>query len=227
MKKILGIVLAIAGLTTVGVIHSASKRQPAKDQQTDNHGTYKERLKRAKARGEKKIRSYSAIPLYASVDLDTALSIYDLVIGDFVFSKSFATDDNGQIVTWYKFKVLETLSRAKQPVSDIDSVPTELLPLASDEVLVRKTGGSVEIDGMEIEMEEVDFPPFEKSKKYLLLLALDHAKQAGSIQVGPSGAFIVKADDTLEPINKNRIYYKTHIEGRYGSTVSKLREKLK
>ena len=53
MKKILGIVLAIAGLTSVGVIHSASKYQAVKEQQNDNHGTYKERLKRAKDRGEK------------------------------------------------------------------------------------------------------------------------------------------------------------------------------
>jgi hypothetical protein len=226
-KKILGIVLAIAGLTSVGVIHSASKRNDFKNQQNEKYGTYKERLQRAKARGDKKLRSYAALPLYASADLDTARSIYDWVIGEFVFSKSFPADDDGHIVTWYKFKVLETVSQALRPVSDIDSVPAELLPLASDEILVWKTGGSVEIDGMEIEMEEVGFPPFEKSKKYLLIIAVDHAKQAGRIQVGPSGALIVKADDTLEPISKNDIYYKTGIENRYGASVSKLKEKLK
>ena len=223
-KKILGIVLVIAGLTTVGVIHSASK---LKDQRTDNQGSYKERFKRAKARGDKKMRSYAAMPLYASADLNTAVLIYDWVIGEFVFSKSFATNDDGHVATWYKFKVTETLSRAKQPVSDIDAVPGELLPLASDEILVRKTGGSVEIDGMEIEMEEVGFPPFEIGKKYLLLLAIDHAKQAGHVQVGPSGALIVTADGTLEPVSKNEVYYKTQIENRYGISVSKLREKLK
>jgi hypothetical protein len=225
--KILGLVLAIAGLTSVGVIHSASKRQQAKDDESDKRGTYKERLQRAKARGDKKLRSHSVIPLYAHVDLDGALAIYDLVIGEFVSSKSFATDDEGNIVTWYKFKIHETLSKARMQGSGIDLPPAELLPLAKDEILVWKTGGSVEIDGMEIEMEEVGFPPFEKSTKYLLVLAVDHAKQAGNVQVGPSGALIIKSDDTLESIQKDRHYFKTQIEDRYGASITKLREKLK
>lgn len=226
-KKILGIALVIAGLTSVGVIHSASKRRELNAQQNDRVGTYKERLQRAKARGDKKMRSGGVIPLYAHANLDQALEIYDLVIGEFVSSKSFAADDDGTVLTWYKFKVHETLSQAKHRVSKIDSPPAELYPLASDEILIWKTGGSVEIDGMEIEMEDVTFPPFENSKKYLLILALDPAKQAGTVSVGPSGALIIKPDDTLEPVVKTITYFKTRIEDRYGSSVSKLKEKFK
>lgn len=226
-KKILGVALVIAALTSVSMIHSASKRRDAKDQQNDRVGTYKERLERAKARGDKKMRSGGVIPLYAHADLDQALEIYDLVIGEFVSRKSFATDDDGSIVTWYKFKVHETLSRAKHRVTKIDSPPAELLPLASDEILIWKTGGSVELDGMEIEMEDLEFPPYEFSKKYLLVLALDPAKQAGTVSVGPSGALNIKSDDTVEPAFKNRSYFKQEIEHRYGPSVSKLREKLK
>lgn len=226
-KKILGGVLTIAALTSVGVIHSASKRREGVNVQNDNYGTYKERLRRAKARGDKKLRSHAVIPLYSHVDLDGALAIYDLVVGQFVSSKSFATDADGNIVTWYKFKIQEKVSTATQRVSPVDSPPAELLPVAHDEILVWKTGGSVEIDGIEIEMEEVGFPPFEMSRKYLLVLAVDPAKQAGHVAVGPSGALIVKSDDTLEPITKNSRYFKTHIENRYGAIVSKLREKLK
>lgn len=86
-KKILGVALVIAGLTSVGMIHSASKRRDLKDQQDDRHGTYQQRLQRAKARGDKKIRSYGVIPLYAGVSFDQALDIYDFVIGEFVSSK--------------------------------------------------------------------------------------------------------------------------------------------
>lgn len=211
-RKILGVALVIAGLTSIGLIHSASKRRDAKDQQNDRCGTYKERLQRAKARGDKKIRSGGVIPLYAHADLDQALEIYDWVIGEFVSSKSFATDDDGSILTWYKFKIDETLSQAKRRVSKIDSPPTELLPLASDEILIWKTGGSVELDGMEIEMENLEFPPFENSKKYLLVLALDPATQAGTVEVGPSGALIIKSDDTTELTAKNRSYFKREIE---------------
>src|SRR5687768_6287479 len=224
-KKILGVAFVIAALTSVAVIRSASKHQEA-NQQNDRVGTYKERLQRAKARGDKKIRSGGVIPLYAYADLDQALEIYDLVIGEFFSSKSFATDDDGSIVTWYKFKVDETLSHAKRRVSKIDSPPAELLPLASNEILIWKTGGSVELDGMEIEMENLTFPPFENSKKYLLVLALDPATQAGTVEVGPSGALIIKSDDTVEPAVKSHTYFKREIENHYGPSVSKLREKL-
>ncbi len=120
-KNILGIVLVVAALTSAGVIYSASKPQVAKKEQNEKQGTYKERLQRAKARGEKKIRSRGVIPIYAQVDLDGALSIYDLLIGEFVSSTSFATDDDGNIVTWYKFKIHETLSKATQRVPQIES----------------------------------------------------------------------------------------------------------
>lgn len=226
-KNILGVVLVVAGLTSAGVIYSASKRDVARTKQNDNQGTYKERLQRAKTRGEKKIRSRGVIPIYAQIDLDGALAIYDLLVGEFVSSKSFATNDDGDIVTWYKFKIHETLSKAKQRVTSIESPPAELLPLANDEILVWKMGGSVEIDGMQVEMEEVGFPPFENSKRYLLVVAVDHDKQAGIVEVGPSGALTIKSDDTLESISKNRTFFKTEIENRYGTSVTRLKEKLK
>ena len=225
-KKILGVVLVIAALTSVGMIHSASKRRDVKDQQDDRYGTYKQRLQRAKARGDKKMRSGGVIPLYAAVSFDQALDIYDFVIGEFVSSKSFAIDDNGNILTWYKFKVLETLSKANTR-RVVDTPPAELYPVANDEILIWKTGGTVQVDGMEIEMAELNVPPYELSKKYLLVLAFDPAKQAGTVEVGPSGALIIKPDDTLEPVVKTTTYFKTQIEKRYGSSVSKLKEKFK
>ena len=76
-KKILGVALVIAGLTSVGMIHSASKRRDVKDQQDDRYGTYKQRLQRAKARGDKKMRSGGVIPLYAGVSFDQALNNYN------------------------------------------------------------------------------------------------------------------------------------------------------
>ncbi|HXQ35255.1 MAG TPA: hypothetical protein VN843_14660 [Anaerolineales bacterium] len=219
--KILSVVLALAALASVGIIHSASKRQEPKEQQSEKQGTYLQRLQRAKALGDKKLRSHSVIPLYAHVDLDTAQDIYDLVIGEFVSSKSFATDNDGNIVSWYKFKIYETVSKAKgQRVAKIDSPPAELLPVASDEILIWKTGGAVELDGMEIEMEEVGFPPFEKNKKYLLVLAVDPTQRTGTVEVGPSGVLVVKPDDTMEPINKKASYFKTQIENRYGASAT-------
>lgn len=225
-KKILGVVLVIAVLTSVVVIYGASKWRDARDEQNYRVGTFKERLQRAKARGDKKMRSGGVIPLYAHASLDQALEIYDLVIGEFVSSKSFAADDDGTVLTWYKFKVHETLSQAKHRVSEIDSPPTELYPLASDEILIWKTGGSVELDGMEIEMEDLTFPAFQNSKKYLLILALDPAQQAGTVAVGPSGALMIKPDGTLEPVVKTTTYFKTRIENRYGATVSVLERNL-
>ena len=83
------------------------------------------------------------------------------------------------------------------------------------------------MDGMEIEMQELPFPPFEMSKKYLLILALDPGKQRGAVEVGPSGALLVESDDTLQPAVKNRTHFRQEIVNRYGATISELRQKLK
>ena len=225
-RTIFNVVLVAIGLTSIGLINSASKRQERPAGQNERQGTFKQRLQRAKARGEKKLRSHTAIPLYAQVDLESATEIYDLVIGEFVSSKSFPVDDDGNIVTWYRFKIHNVVSKAKSP-RVVDSAPAELFPLADDEILIWKTGGVVEIDGMELEMEEVGFPPFEKSQEYFLVLAHDYAKKTGNVEVGPNGALIVTAQDTLEVSSKNRTYFKTELEHRYGHSVSKLKEKFK
>lgn len=68
------------------------------------------------------------------------------------------------------------------------------------------------------------------SKLFLFVLIAGwqgHAKQAGTVEVGPSGALLVKSDDTVEPTAKNRQYFKREIENRYGASISKLKEKLK
>lgn len=228
MRKILlGLTLVIAGLAGVGVIHSASKDKQAKDDQADKRGTFKQRLDRAKARGDKKLNSYSVIPIYAQVDLDGALAIYNLVIAEPISRKSFQTDDIGYIVTWYKFKVIETLSKAKTPrLFEAETIPAELLPLENDEILVSKLGGVIEIDGLDIEMKEVGFPEFEVSRKYLLFLALDPTTRSGYVDVGPSGVLTVNADGTMESINKERRYFQTQIESRFGRSISKLKENL-
>jgi hypothetical protein len=166
------------------------------------------------------MRSHSVIPLCAQVDFDQALEIYDIVIGQFV-------DDDGTLTTWYKFKIHETVSKAKRRVGQIDLPPADLYPVASDEILIWKTGGTVEIDGMELEMQELEFPPFESSKKYLLVLATDPTKQAGTLEVGSRGALIINDDDTAVPAVSNKSYFKKEIEKRYGASISKLKEKLR
>lgn len=226
-KKLSVLILVIAGLAVVGVIHSASKDKQAKDDQAENRGTFRQRLDRAKARGETKLNSYSVTPIYAYADLDKALATYDLVIAEPIFRKSFQTDDEGYLVTWYKFKLIETLSKAKNPrVFEAETLPEELLPLEKDEILVSKLGGVVEFEGLEIEMKEEGFPEFELSRKYLLFLALDPTTRSGYVDVGPSGVLMVNADSTMESINKERRYFQTQIESRFGRSLSRLKEIL-
>lgn len=226
-KKVLVLMLVAAGLAAVGVIQSASKDKQAKDDQAEKRGTFQQRLDRAKARGDKKLNSYSVTAIYSHVDLDTALAAYDLVIAEPISRKSFETNDKGYLVTWFKFKVMETLSKAKTPrLFEAETIPPELLPLENDEILVSKLGGVVESEGLEIEMKEEGFPEFELSRKYLLFLAIDPTTRSGYIDVGPSGVLIVNADGTMESINKDRRYFQTQIESRFGRSISRLKDIL-
>ena len=72
-------------------------------------------------------------------------------------------------MTWYKFKILETISKAKgHRVSEVDSPPADLLPIANDEILVWKTGRSVENDDLEIEGKKWGFPHSRNQKSICL-----------------------------------------------------------
>src|SRR5205085_2035376 len=79
--------------------------------------------------------------------------------------------------TWYKVLITERLSpRAPAPiVSPLDAIdpslrPKTLLPLAENEILVSKPGGSLEMDGVTVTAADPEFPDPLLNHTYLMLL---------------------------------------------------------
>jgi hypothetical protein len=69
----------------------------------------------------------------------------------------------------------ETLSDAKYlpcPQCVPPSPPASVLPLLSGEFLLPKTGGTVKIDGVEVQQFVDDYPEYEINQKYVLLINL-------------------------------------------------------
>jgi hypothetical protein len=98
-----------------------------------------------------------------------------VVIAHLISRQSYPRDDD--IVTWNKFTIDEVLSEATElpcPGCAPQDPPSSLLPLQAGEFLIPKTGGTVNIDGIEVEQIDAAFPAYEPNQKYLLLINLYH-----------------------------------------------------
>lgn len=102
---------------------------------------------------------------------------------------------------------------------------TALLPIADDELLVPKSGGTVTVDGVTVTLEEHGFPAFSISNRYLLFLQADHVRKVARPDLGPSGAMIISDDGSLEPINASQSL-KRELEKRYGKSIGEIKRKI-
>jgi hypothetical protein len=153
-----------------------------------------------------------------------------VVIAQPVASVTRTYNDSG-IGTWYKFKVVETLSegtpctrRCPKPTP-----PEELLPVNEDEFLMGRAIGTLIIDGVELSMRNNPniFPPYSEDKKYLLFV-MKESNGVASLLVGPEAVFTVGDDgETLAPVGESRHRFKDFIIEKFDSSAGKLRQHLK
>ena len=157
------------------------------------------------------------------------IAAYQVVIAEAIDEKP-VFDGESNITTWYKFKPLEELSQNKTVCSSCSSVarpPSELLPLNEGEFVLARHGGSINIEGVQVTVQEDGkFPAFERGAKYLLMLSADPSG-APTIPLGPNGIFRVMADGTLKPFNNQEHPVKREIEERFANSIAKLRSHVK
>lgn len=197
------------------------------------NGLLKDSAGKAKAEGKDEI--IIRAPLYRPAgvtSLDEALSYYTVVIATPVDSKSFIKSPD-EIVTWYKFKVIEYLNR-KEPLKcstcpSTPVAPSEMLPLKDDEILIPRPSGSVVIDGVKVTSVESGFPPFLQSKKYLLFIQFDSSSSIGMLRLGSYGVFTVDENGDIRHINNKNHPFKHEIENPNGNdnAVEELKAKIK
>lgn len=223
------LIIAILLFVVIGYINTASKSKPSQEPiESEKRGTLRQQVARAKLRGEPQLTLGGIVATYEQAkSLDNVLARYSLVVVQAVEQRGYI-DEHDSISSWYKFKIIETLSNPATPHSFASfNIPAELLPLREDEILVSRLGGTVPVDGLMVTIQEQNFPEFKKSRKYLLFLLLDPVQKVGSVGLGPAGALLIKDEDTFESINERTYPLQNEIQNRYGNSFKSLREKLK
>jgi hypothetical protein len=219
-----GMMIALVG---AGYVKSTSTttQEPARSK---SRGRLKQWVQEAKRKGEMSLELHGRIFNKAQfTNLDDALTAFDLVKVEPVSRKSVIEDDE-VINTWYKFRIIDTLSQAKVTYNfSFMPIPPEMLPLQADEILVPVGGGVMTVDGVEVSSGEPGEPgvrAFDENQKYLLLLCVDPVAKIGTADLGSAGVFFVRDDDTFVPFNVGKHYVYDALKI---NSISEIKETLK
>ena len=212
----------------VGIIRSASTIQK-KD--VPNKDRLKWYAKEAKTEGRQKITVPAPLVEYlgdaGTITSEEAFSASSVVIAHLISKQSYPRDND--IITWNKFGIDEVLSEAKElpcPGCLPGDPPSSLLPLQNGEFVISKNGGTVNIDGVEIEQIDRDFPEFEPNQQYLLLMNLYPSGAARTIG-GPVGVFRILQNDKVLPVRESEHMIRKDFKEKYGNSLAQLRVHLK
>jgi hypothetical protein len=236
--KIIIVVLGAVVLTAAGVIAARNigrlTSYQLRDSQQGNAPEVVPPNKRLHWYAEKtKAKGQSEITLDApfidypgnspSTHVDEALSSFSTVIAEPI-KQEVVADDNGDILTWYKFEIIESLSE-KNPY-DCDGCPgppEDFLPINENQFAMAKYGGTVTIDGVKLTMVDPTFPQLKLRQQYLLFISRNSSGIA-TIGVGPNGVFEVEPNGSITPINRNPHSIKDDVKKRFDKSLDKFRE---
>ena len=200
---------------------------PARNYGSADVGTLNRAILDAKARGDNTVELSVLGCGWDIGSLRTTLSRDTIVVADLVGKKTY--EDTWGLHTWYRFKIKETLVKHPSPpyALAIDSRPSDMLPIAEDEFLIRETNGQMEIDGVTV-TQYSNGARYVEGKTYLLFLWLDPSKRT-AIRSGtdPLGVFLVDSDGNLSPYLNRPYPLQTELGKRFNNSVNNLREALK
>lgn len=221
-------VLAISS----GIKQRTSSQELAKLKDKEERGTIKlrERVQLAKARGESQVVVPGTAVLYpraaSPAELNSVLQRYTVVIARLVQETS-EIDNYENIRSWHKFKILEELS-VKPPAQTFAEYnpPQELLPIAADEFLLPKQGGTLVIDGVDVIANELGVPLFNKGQDYLLVLSLNPDTKVAEIALGAQSILPINPDKSLKHEKDDHILQHV-LKNYYGGNLKQLEQKLR
>jgi hypothetical protein len=189
----------VGGAAVVSGSNRSSSRQ------SQNHPiTLSQIVQRAKDSGKKNVYLPAPIPFYAEVDsLDEALSGTTAVVATPI-EKTTVLLASESIVTFYRLKIADSLSRGgPSRCCDRKPLPIELPALNSNETYLQVGGGSITIDDVRVHREE-EFGGLQLSQQYLFFLSQDASQAVSMVQLGMDGIFKVNEDGGLENIASSK-----------------------
>lgn len=195
-------------------------------QQREDPTTLRARVKKAKARGERKVKFGSPVPIYAeTAGLEEAAANYLIVLARPREATTLMLSPN-KLTTFQKFEILDRLTTPKMrsccgpKASDL---PPGLAVSGPSEIYVRLNGGTYVIDDVEV-TQELEFN-FSGTQEYLLFLLPDETGVIGTIPLGPYGVFSVKGD-SIESILNYPHLLDTEIRSKHNGSLGRLRARL-
>ena len=227
-NKLIALVVLAAGLLAVGVIRTASKIQTRDIPIKDRLNWY---VKEAQTEGRQKINIPAPTVEYlggaGTISLDEASSSSTVVVAHLISKQSYAGSDD--VITWNRFIIDEVLSEAKDlpcPACVPPDPPADLAPLQLGEFLLPKNGGTVNVEGIEIEQRDHNFPEFKQNQKYLLLINLYPSGVARTVG-GPVGVFIIEQNDRVLPITESEHRIRKDLKEKYANSLDGFRKHLR
>jgi len=245
MRHVILRLLSILLTFVIGVSFHAALRRAKQHklltsiEQSAERGTIKWHVQRAMSKGERKVVLHPPLSCYATFNnpkraIAEAASFCSVMVAQVLGKRSSVWEDDREVVTWYKFRIIENLNNKSLPEGTLPKrVPSELLPLKADEFLLVRTGGTVEVDGVKVVGISGGVPDFSVSQQYLLFLQPatynypDPTGQTGTLPYGLRSIFTVGSDGDIEPVSQEWHPLKDEIKSRHDHSLERLRTSLK
>lgn len=154
-------------------------------------------VQQAAKRGDTELRLPGPKIFLTGVDSVSAL-LLDYSIVRFEVVDVAVTPSGAGLRTWYKLKILETISAQSQVDSNELPVgaPPQLLPLTSQQLLFPVAGGMVSVDGVRV-IQAFAEPGLElrRSQEYIGAFLLEFSGKLASAAAGSAGIFSVSSGE--------------------------------
>jgi hypothetical protein len=224
-----GCVILLFGLGARGLLNSGVQNKTTV--KWEDKYSLKEIARRAKQEAKAEVTIPGPFIEYPGMDMkvEEALRDYSVVVAEVIASKSYALDSYS-IGTWYKFRITDALTQRNAAYCptcpEIPEAPQDLSPVNSDEFLLATGGGTANIDGIDVTVNDRSLPVLENGKKYLLVISLTPTRVA-VLGAGPSGVFRVSDDGRLDAINARNYPMQVEIAQRFAGRLFELKSHVR
>jgi hypothetical protein len=229
MKKVvLGLAFVIVAVLLVGFSRTASKIQRRDVPPRDQLSWF---AKEAKQEGRQKTRIPGRIIEYggaaANETLGNVLASSTVLTAHLIKKQTYKLGGDS-LVTWHKFRIDQVMSEGTIlpcPACGESKPPEDMLPLQLGEFLLSKSGGTMIVDGVEIEQLESGFPEFQAGRPYLLFLHLYPTGYADTVG-GPVGVFSVDTNGNFSSVGGSSHPIVKELADNYGNSLTRFQLKL-
>jgi len=231
MKSLFPKLLVVIVASIISVFVLASTRISSRQENAPKGNRLKWYADKAKRDGKQRVVVPGLMVEHlgsAAKEIDETLSEYSVVRAKLISRHTYQLDGDN-LLTWYKFSLVETLTELKTPPCPncLSLTPPLELPFdTAKEFLIPRNGGIVAIDGVEIEQIEPDFPDFQNNQEYLLFILL-YPNRVALTAGGPLGVFTIANGDRLIPFSNSSDKIKEGVESKFGNSLARLKHHLK